>query len=92
MNNLADFFKVLGDTTRLNILQVLMESEMSVTKIAEQLDMTVSAISHQLRVLKDNRLVKGVKDGKEVIYSLDDHHIHSILEMGLTHLSEVRYD
>lgn len=92
MNNLADFFKVLGDPTRLNILQALMENEMSVSKIADKLDMTVSAISHQLRVLKDNRLVKGVKDGKEVIYSLDDHHIHSILEMGLTHLSEVRYD
>lgn len=92
MNNLAEFFKVLGDPTRLNILKALMEKEMSVSTIAAQLDMTVSAISHQLRVLKTHRLVKGLKDGKEVIYSLDDYHVHSILEMGETHLDEVKYD
>lgn len=92
MNHLADFFKVLGDPTRLNILQVLMNQDKSVTQIANELDMSLSAISHQLRVLKDHRLVKGMKEGKEVIYSLDDYHIHSILEMGLTHLNEGKHD
>ena len=92
MEKLASFFKVLGDSTRLKILQTLMKSDKSVGTIATDLDMTVSAISHQLRVLKDHGLVKGTKDGKEVIYSLDDHHVHTILEMGHTHLSEVKYD
>ena len=91
MDNLAELFKVLGDSTRLNILKVLMEDSRNVTQIAEKLDMSVSAISHQLRVLKTHRLVKGIKDGKEVIYSLDDHHVHGILEMGQIHLDEVHH-
>ena len=86
--NLADLFKVFGDTTRIKILFALFESEMCVCDIAALLNMTQSAISHQLRVLKQTKLVKFRKDGKEVYYSLDDNHIFSILAQGLEHIKE----
>lgn len=86
--DLAEFFKVFGDTTRIKMLWALAESEMCVCDIAALLNMTQSAISHQLRVLKQARLVKFRRDGKIVYYSLDDEHIKGIFDQGLTHISE----
>ena len=85
---IGDFFKILGDSTRIKILSALFQSEMCVCDIAALLGMTQSAISHQLRVLKQGRLVKHRKDGKVVYYSLDDDHIKHIIDQGLTHISE----
>ncbi|WP_425539239.1 ArsR/SmtB family transcription factor [Microaceticoccus formicicus] len=86
--DLADFYKVFGDYTRTRILFALSNAEMCVCDIAVLLDMSQSAISHQLRVLKSSRLVKNRRDGKAVYYSLDDEHIKRILEMGLEHVME----
>lgn len=88
--NLANLFKVLGDSTRVKILCALFEAEMCVCEIAALLEMTQSAISHQLRVLKRARLVKYRKDGKVVYYSLDDAHVKSMFNQGLTHIAEKR--
>lgn len=85
---LAELYKVFGDTTRIRILFALYEGEMCVCGIAELLNMTQSAISHQLRVLKNSKLVKFRKEGKTVFYSLDDDHIFKILSQGLEHISE----
>ncbi len=85
---LADFFKVFGDPTRIKILSSLAESEMCVCDIAYLLNMSQSAISHQLRVLKQARLVKNRKDGKVVYYSLDDDHVKQIIGQGLVHIGE----
>ncbi len=84
--DLADFFKVLGDSTRIKILKALSFSEMCVADIAALLEMTQSAISHQLRVLKLAHLVKFRRDGKNIIYSLDDDHVEHIVAEGFTHL------
>ena len=92
MEKLADFFKVLGDNTRLKILNTIMMHELSVGEIATTLKMSDSAISHQLRVLKNSRLVRSRKEGKEVYYSLDDDHVFTILQMGQTHLQEKHHD
>lgn len=86
--DLADFFKVLGDSTRIKIINALFHSEMCVCDIAALLGMTQSAISHQLRVLKQGRIVKYRKDGKVVYYSLDDEHIKHIVQEGLIHIEE----
>ncbi|MGL5973292.1 MAG: ArsR/SmtB family transcription factor [Oscillospiraceae bacterium] len=86
--DLAEFFKIFGDTTRIKILYVLSESEMCVCDIASVLNMTQSAISHQLKVLKNNKLVKFRKVGKSVFYSLCDNHIKTILKQGLEHINE----
>lgn len=86
--DLAELFKVFGDTTRTKILYALFESEMCVCDIAALLSMTQSAISHQLRVLKSAKLVKTRKAGKVVYYSLDDDHIKHIFDQGLAHVSE----
>ena len=86
--DLADFFKVFGDTTRIKILYVLMCSEMCVCDLAQSLNMTQSAISHQLRVLKQMDLVKNRREGKTVFYSLSDGHISGILSQGLEHIKE----
>lgn len=86
--NLAELFKMFGDTTRVRILYVLFESELCVNDIAELLGMTHSAISHQLSVLKSSKLVKSRKDGKSVYYSLDDEHIKHIFDQGLAHVTE----
>jgi len=88
--DLADFFKILGDTTRMRILSALSEEEMCVYDIANLLKMTQSAISHQLRVLKQGRFVKHRKEGKIVYYSLEDDHIKHIVEQGMTHILEKR--
>jgi DNA-binding transcriptional ArsR family regulator len=86
--NLADMFKVFSDSTRVRILCALQHSEMCVCDIAALLGMTKSAISHQLRSLRQTRLVKYRKDGKVVYYSLDDEHVGSIFAQGLLHVNE----
>ena len=86
---LAELYKVFGDSTRIKILYVLFESELCVCDIAALLGMTVSAVSHQLRILKQNRLVKARRDGKNVFYALADGHVHDILGMGAAHLKEM---
>ena len=86
--DLAELFKVFGDSTRIKILWALDEAEMCVCDIAVLLNMTQSAISHQLRVLRQNKLVKNRKEGKVVYYSLDDEHVKQIYEQGLIHINE----
>lgn len=86
--DLAELFKVFGDTTRVRILCALFESEMCVCDISILLGMTQSSISHQLRVLKSAKLVKNRKEGKVVYYSLNDDHIKKIFEQGLEHVNE----
>lgn len=88
--DLADLFKVFGDSTRLRILCVLMEQEICVADLADTLEMTQSAISHQLRTLKQSKLVKARRSGKLVYYSLDDDHVRSIIETGREHIEEER--
>ena len=86
--DLAELFKIFGDSTRIKILFVLLDNEMPVNAIADVLGMTQSAVSHQLRILKTNGLVKFARDGKSLIYSLADAHVHSILAQGLDHIGE----
>ena len=86
--DLAEFYKVFGDSTRIKILFALYDGEMCVCGIAELLGMTQSAISHQLRVLKQNKLVKFRREGKTIFYSLNDDHIFKILSQGLEHIEE----
>ena len=86
--DLAELFKVFGDTTRVKILHALFRSEMCVCDIAALLGMTQSAISHQLKILKQTRLVKFKRDGKVVYYSLDDSHIKDIFDLGFKHIQE----
>jgi len=86
--DLAELFKVFGDTTRIKILCALAESEMCVCDIAVLLNMTQSSISHQLRILKQARLVRYRREGKVVYYSLDDDHVKQIFNLGLIHLNE----
>ena len=86
--DLAEFFSVMGDSTRIKILYLLFEGEMCVCDISEKLNMSMSAISHQLRVLKNSRLVKYRKQGKSVLYSLADDHIRTIINMGVEHIEE----
>ena len=88
LNELADFYKVFGDATRIKILCVLLRSEMCVCDLAEMLGMTQSAISHQLRVLKQMKLVKNRSEGNTVYYSLADGHIQNIISQGMEHIME----
>ena len=88
MFDLAELFKIFGDSTRIKILFVLLEEKMPVNSIAETLSMTQSAVSHQLRILKTNGLVKFERNGKSLIYSLSDDHVTSILKLGLDHIGE----
>lgn len=85
---LADLFKVFADTTRIKILYALMESEKCVADISEIIHASQSAVSHQLRILKQAHLVKFQRDGKNVIYSLADDHVYTMLAQGLTHICE----
>ena len=85
---LAELFKVFGDTTRIRIMCVLFQKELCVCEIAELLEMGQSAISHQLRLLRNAHLVKVKRDGKQSYYSLDDAHVREIYLMGLEHISE----
>jgi len=86
--DLAELFKIFGDTTRIKILYVLFESDMCVCDIAQLLNMGQSAISHQLRVLKQAQLVKFRREGKQVIYSLADDHVRTIINNGMEHIME----
>ncbi len=86
--DLADLFKLFGDTTRMKILFALLESEMCVCAIAELLGMTQSAISHQLRILKDANLVGNRREGKTIYYFLSDDHVRTIIAQGFDHLIE----
>ena len=86
--DLAELFKVFGDSTRVRILYVLFESEMCVCDIAEILNMTQSSISHQLRVLKQARLVRNRREGKQIYYYLADDHVRTILGQGMEHVDE----
>lgn len=86
--DLAELFKVFGDTTRVKILYALFESELCVNDIAQCLNMTPSAVSHQLRILKTSKLAKFRRDGKTVYYSLDDDHVRTMIALGLEHISE----
>ena len=86
--DLTELFRIFGDSTRIRILYVLFESEMCVRDIAQLLGMTQSAISHQLRALKNARLVKARRDGKTVFYSLSDDHVKTIIDQGIEHVSE----
>lgn len=85
--DVAELFKVFGDSTRTKILTALFESEMCVCDIGKLLNMTKSAISHQLRILRQNKLVKARKSGKEVFYSLADNHVKIIFKMAIDHVS-----
>ncbi len=89
MEYIADLFKGFADPTRVHILSLLMaKGELCVTEIAETVDLTQSAISHQLRLLKQMHLIKFRRDGKNVLYSLADEHVKTILQMGLEHVLE----
>lgn len=90
IHDVADFFKVFGDSTRVKLLQRLLQSELCVGDLAQSLEMTQSAVSHQLRVLRQNGLVKYHKEGKTVFYSLDDDHIKVVLEQGMHHIRHKR--
>lgn len=85
---LADLFRVFGDSTRIKILYALHDSELCVCDIAALLALSQSAVSHQLRVLKDSKLVRFRRDGKTVYYALDDDHVRSILSLGMEHVEE----
>jgi len=86
--DLADLFKVFSDSTRVKLLFVLFDGERSVNDISEKMGMNQSAISHQLKILKQNKLIKGRREGKQIFYSLSDEHVYTILEMGKEHLLE----
>ena len=86
--DLAELFKVFGDSTRIRILFQLFDKELSVGELADLLNMNQSAVSHQLKVLKQAKLVKNRRDGKSIIYSLDDEHVRTIIAMGIDHMEE----
>ncbi len=86
--DLAELFKVFGDSTRIRIMFALLDKEVCVNDIAEALNMTLSAVSHQLNILKRSKLVKGRREGKSVYYSLDDEHVREIISCGMEHIEE----
>ena len=86
--DLAELFKIFGDSSRIKVLFALLQGELTVTSISENLGMTQSAVSHQLRILKTNGLVKFRREGKNLFYSLSDNHVVSILNQGLDHIGE----
>ncbi len=86
--NLAELFKIFGDSTRIKILYDLYDGEKSVSEICEDLDMNQSAISHQLKILKTSKLVRFRRSGKAVLYELDDEHVKTIIAMGKEHIEE----
>lgn len=88
LSDLADLFKIFGDSTRIKILYSLFEADLCVCEISELLCMTQSAISHQLRILKDSKLISCKRDGKAIIYYLADDHVRSIIAQGYEHITE----
>lgn len=89
LDMLEELFKIFGDSTRIKILYVLHEGELCVCDIAAVLSMTQSAVSHQLRILRHNRLIKSRRSGKNIYYSLADEHVHTIISMGIEHIDEI---
>lgn len=87
--DLSELFKIFGDSTRIKIINILLDEELCVGDIAEKISATQSAVSHQLRILKSSKLVKYRKVGNTVFYSLDDHHIKEIFEKGCEHINEI---
>lgn len=85
IDKVSEFFKALSDPTRIKIIDVLFKGEMCVSCIAEELQMTQSAISHQLKVLKNSRIIKSRREGKNIFYSLDDCHVYNIIKESLEH-------
>lgn len=88
MDNIAELFKGFADATRVHILSLLAQRELCVTDIAEAVELSQSAISHQLRILKQMHLIKFRREGKNILYSLADDHVKTILQMGLEHVLE----
>ncbi|MEL3908159.1 MAG: metalloregulator ArsR/SmtB family transcription factor [Treponemataceae bacterium] len=88
---LSDFFKNFGESTRLKIVMALMNGELCVADIAEAVGSSVSAVSHQLRVLRQGKIVKSERDGNMVFYSIDDDHVQTLVEVGLEHILERKY-
>ena len=88
LEHIAELFKAFGDTTRVRILSLLLGQELCVGHIADALELSQSAVSHQLRILKQMHLIKYRRDGKNMLYSLADDHVRTILEMGLEHVQE----
>ena len=86
--DLTELFRIFGDSTRIKILYALHDSELCVQDIADAVQLSQSAVSHQLRVLKDSKLVRFRREGKTVFYALDDDHVRSILSMGMGHIEE----
>jgi DNA-binding transcriptional ArsR family regulator len=90
IESLADMFRVLGDPTRVRIVEALAEGELCVCDIAEHVGISESAVSHQLRLMRGLRIVRGRREGRCVYYTLDDHHILDLFQQGLRHVSEER--
>lgn len=88
LEQIAELFKAFGDATRVHILSLLVEQELCVNHIAQEVELSQSAISHQLRILKQMHLIKYRRDGKNILYSLADDHVRTILQMGLEHVLE----
>lgn len=88
LSDLAELFKVFGDSTRIKILYDLFQGEKNVTEICDDLEMNQSAVSHQLKILKTSKLIKARRDGKAMIYSLADEHVKTIIAMGKEHIEE----
>lgn len=88
-SELADLFKVFGDSSRIRILYMLLESERNVQSLADAVSMTQSAVSHQLKILKMNKLVRSRREGRQIFYSLADDHVSTILAMGKEHIEEM---
>lgn len=86
--DLAELFKIFGDSTRIKILYALSESELCVNDIAQLLNLSQSSVSHQLRILKDSKLVRFRREGKIIFYALDDDHVRNIINMGMEHVEE----
>ncbi len=86
--DLAELFKVFGDSTRIRILYAMFDRELCVSDLADRLQLSQSSVSHQLRILKSSKLVKCRREGKSIFYSLDDDHVRKIISMGLEHVEE----
>ncbi len=86
--DLAELYRVFGDSTRIKILYALLENELCVQEISDLLNLSQSSVSHQLRILKDAKLVRFRREGKSMFYSLDDDHVRSIINMGMEHVEE----
>ena len=87
--DLAELFKIFGDSTRIKIINVLLNNELCVNEISESIGVSQSAVSHQLRILKQSKLVKYRKDGQTIFYSLDDDHVKKIFKLGVEHINEI---